>query len=465
MGVLALVVSALVLGAVGVATGALWSRGSLNGLICDGACGPSALATPDGLSRDGTPASAVPGRPADGRLDADAIAAAVRDQLGDDALGAHVGFAAVDPATGELVASEGSGTFVPASTTKLLTGLATLTELEPQQRFTTRVVSDGDRIVLIGGGDPYLATKAPQRTVYAVEADLTTLARRTAAALRRAGTTSVRLDYEAELFTGPDASPTWESSYVRDDIVSPVGSLWVDEGITGGGRADDPAWEAAKVFARLLRNRGIDVIDTPIQARATSAAQPLAHVRSATVAQITEAMIARSDNEAAEVLLRHVALEAGLPASFDGGVESVRSVLQRLDIDTSDLVLHDGSGLSRANRIAPRTLAELVAVAASTPRTAGLVSDLAVGGFTGTLARRFGSARNGLGVVRGKSGTLTGVHSLAGYVTDRSGTPIAFAVMTDRTKSVNPFVTELALDRVTAALARCSCSTPAVTDD
>jgi len=50
--------------------------------------------------------------------------------------------------------------------------------------------------------------------------------------------------------------------------------------------------------------------------------------------------------------------------------------------------------------------------------------------------------------------------ALAGYVTDRSGTPIVFAVMTDRTKSVNPFVTEDALDRVAAALADCTCSTP-----
>jgi D-alanyl-D-alanine carboxypeptidase/D-alanyl-D-alanine-endopeptidase (penicillin-binding protein 4) len=126
----------------------------------------------------------------------------------------------------------------------------------------------------------------------------------------------------------------------------------------------------------------------------------------------------------------------------------------------SDLELTDGSGLSRRNRIAPRTLAEVVAIAARTAHTDSLVSDLAVGGFTGTLARRFDKVDSGRGVVRGKSGTLTGVHSLAGYVTDQSGTPIAFAVMTDRTKSINPFLTEAALDRVAAALADCSCSRP-----
>ena len=107
-------------------------------------------------------------------------------------------------------------------------------------------------------------------------------------------------------------------------------------------------------------------------------------------------------------------------------------------------------------------MAEAVAVSVRQSGTDSLISDLAVGGFTGTLARRFGKADAGRGVVRGKSGTLTGVHSLAGYVTDRSGTPIAFAVMTDRTKAINPFVTEAALDRVAAALAECTCSKPSL---
>jgi D-alanyl-D-alanine carboxypeptidase/D-alanyl-D-alanine-endopeptidase (penicillin-binding protein 4) len=141
-------------------------------------------------------------------------------------------------------------------------------------------------------------------------------------------------------------------------------------------------------------------------------------------------------------------------------VETVGSVLRKLDIDVSGLELNDGSGLSRENRIAPQTLAEAVAVSVRTPGTDSLISDLAVGGFTGTLARRFGTVDDGRGVVRGKSGTLTGVHSLAGYVTDQSGAPIAFAVMTDRTKAINPFVTEAALDSVAAALADCTCSRP-----
>lgn len=458
MAVVALVSSAILLAAAVAAAAVLWSRGSLNGLICDGDCGPSAIATPDTLARDGSPASADPRGARTGRLDPDAIESAVRDDLRDDALGSHVGFSVVAPGDGKVLWSSGTGAYVPASTTKLLTGLAALTEIDPQQRFSTKVMRSGDRIVLVGGGDPFLVTKLPKRKVYAVEADLTTLAKRTATELQRINTTSVRLDYETSLFRGPDASPGWEKSYVSQRIVTPVSALWVDEGVVRGTRVGNAPKAAAEEFGRMLERRGIEVTNSPIETKESSVADPVASVRSATVAQIVEATIAQSDNEAAEVLLRQAALAAGRPPTFDGGVATVQEVLRKLEIDTSGLQLYDGSGLSRKNRISPRTLAEVVAAAARVPRTDSMVSDLAVGGFTGTLARRFEKAVSGRGVVRGKSGTLTGVHSLAGYITDRSGTPMVFAMMTDRTKAVNPFVTEAALDRVAAALARCQCS-------
>ncbi len=463
MRVLTLVLVTAVVAALAVGTGVLWSKGSLNELICDGECGASAVATPDELARAGLPGPTTLSDADAGRLDPDAIAAAVRDELGDDDLGSRVGFAAVDPAGGEVVASVGADTYIPASTTKVLTGLAALTWIDPESRFVTRVMRQGDRIVLVGGGDPYLVTRQPKEKVYAVRADLATLATRTAAGLRRLGTTSVRLDYETSMFTGPDASPTWEPSYVTQKIVTPVSALMVDGGTVRGTRVDFPAKASAEVFARLLERRGIEVAGSPIETKTPSTSDPLASVRSATVAQIVEAMIARSDNEAAEILLRHVAIAAGEPATFDGGADAVRSVLDRLGVDVPGLELHDGSGLSRQNRIAPITLAGVVAASAGQGGTGSLVSDLAVAGFTGTLARRFADdtdAGAGQGVARGKSGTLSGVHSLAGYVTDRSGTPIAFAVMTDRTKSVNPFATEAALDRVVAALADCACSSP-----
>ena len=234
----------------------------------------------------------------------------------------------------------------------------------------------------------------------------------------------------------------------------------VDGGVLGGTRVDFPAKATAEVFARLLERRGIEVINTPIETKVPSPSDPVASVRSATVAQIVEAMIAQSDNEAAEILLRQAAVAAGRPGTFDGGVATVRTCFAGWASTRpgSSCTTAAGSpaGTASHRRRSPRSSPSRRARPGPTAWSPTWPSAASPGRWP----RRFGKADAGRGVVRGKSGTLTGVHSLAGYVTDRSGTPIAFAVMIDRTKSINPFVTEAALDRVAAALADCRCSSP-----
>ena len=120
--------------------------------------------------------------------------------------------------------------------------------------------------------------------------------------------------------------------------------------------------------------------------------------------------------------------------------------------------LDDGSGLARSNQIDPTTLSTVLARAAGGRDWPQLLTGLPIGGFTGTLDDRFeDSAAAGAGVVRAKTGTLTGVHSLAGYTLDARGVPVVFAVLTDDTEGINPFETQAALDRVAAALASCTC--------
>jgi D-alanyl-D-alanine carboxypeptidase/D-alanyl-D-alanine-endopeptidase (penicillin-binding protein 4) len=376
----------------------------------------------------------------------------------DEKLGPRVAFAAVDPRTGEAVAAVGSGAFMPASTAKVLTAFTVLSKLSPQQRFTTSVVRTGNHLVLVGGGDPHLRSEPPEKKVFGVEADVETLAARTAASLRTAGISSVQLDYNASRFSGPSFNPTWEASYREEKLVTPVSALWVDRGIDDGVRSSEPAADAADAFADALEDVGVDVADDHRAVVVPSGATPVARVRSATVARLTEEMVVSSDNEAAEVLLRQAALAAGRPGSFAGGVATAREVLQANGIDVTGLVLHDGSGLSRRDRIAPLTLAQIIAKAAATPRTATLIADLPIAHFSGTLDDRFDTEDDGQGVVRAKTGTLTAVHSLAGVVTDRIGTPIVFAVMVDQAKDIPTADAEEALDAVAAALARCSCS-------
>lgn len=430
--------------------GWLYVRGDLNPVLCDGPCGPEYVTAPvdlvsaDAETDDPAPVGAAP-------IDAAALAAAVRGPLASDELGRRSGLVALDARDGSLLVDAAAGTYVPASTTKVLTAFGTLAAWGPDARFTTSVVRDGDRLVLVGGGDPYLTERRTPGS--AVErADLATLAARTA---RRVGAGPVTLGYDVSLFDGPAASPAWEDTYVSGGVVAPVSPLWIDRGRVGFGRSADPALDAARAFATWLRAKGVEVRGEP--SVATRSGETVAEVRSAPLSRIVEEFVADSDNEVAEVLLRQAAIKVGEPASFAGGAAAVEQALTRAGIPTDGLVLNDGSGLSRQNRIAARTLAETVVVAARTPRLGPILGGLPVGGFSGTLDDRYDRLGDARGLVRAKTGTLTGVHSLAGIATLPGGRPVAFAVMANGTQDVDPFVTQAAIDRVAAAMVGCAC--------
>ena len=186
----------------------------------------------------------------------------------------------------------------------------------------------------------------------------------------------------------------------------------------------------------------------------------LAEVESAPLEQVVQWVLEMSDNEGAEVLFRHVALATDRPGSFVGGSAAVRDVLADLGIDTTGQRILDGSGLSRDDRVAAETLLAVVGAAADEdhPELRPVAVDLPVAGFTGSLTYRFATGDDaGLGRVRAKTGTLTGVHGLAGTTTDLDGTVLSFAVVADRVKVENTLDARATIDEIAAALAGCSC--------
>ena len=428
----------------------LHQRGTLNDFLCGGDCGdryvsePEALEAPDPADQT---VSAVPAAAADPA----AVADAVQSASGQPLLGPHVGVS-VRELDGDELLMTSPDAFIPASTTKLLTGYAALTTLDPQERFRTTTVLDGDRLVLVGGGDPYLMATPADRG-FAARADLATLADRTAQALVAQGVTQVSLDYDDTLFTGPADNPTWEPTYAAQNQVSPITALWVDRGRVDERRVEDPSGSAAAIFAAQLTERGI-AVSAVRPGRAPVGADPVAEVVGPTVAQAVERMAVTSDNGAAEVLARQVALGAGAEPSFEGATSSVVAALDAGGFDTSGLVLRDGSGLSRQNRIAPSTLTSVVAAAQlAAPQLTG---DLPVAGFTGTLVERFVGVA-GRGLARVKTGALNQVHSLAGTVTTADGVVLTVAVMVDQADVTRALDARAAVDAVVASLATCRC--------
>ncbi len=428
---------------------------------------PAAVAPPEGIDVPELPEPDPVAEAADeGRLLPSAARRALARGLADRDLGrsVHVAVAALGGDGSAYTVDTRGQTAIPASTMKVLTGTAALASLGPDHRFATTVVQQGRTLTLVGGGDPLLE-RAPVDGDVPDAADVTTLARETAAALReRKGKASpVRLAYDDSLFTGPDESPAWRADYVPDDIVSPITALWVDEGLAPDRsfRVDDPSLAAADAFAAALRRAGVRVQGAPTERQAPRGATELARVESPPLSQVVEHVLEVSDNEGAEVLAHHVGIAELDDGSFAGGAAGVRRSLADLGVDLAGAVIRDGSGLSRDNRLAMTSLLGALQVAGDPvhPELRAVLTGLPVGGFTGSLAFRFDTAPvAAVGRVRAKTGSLGGVRSLAGIALDQRGTPLVFVLAADRIREADTLDAQQDLDNVAAALGACRCS-------
>lgn len=427
----------------------------------DPASNPAQVLAPAGLDLvAGKKESAVAGTLDPGAVDPAAVRAALAGLVANPELGKHLALRVVDLSNGEPVFSRGADAVIPASTMKLLTSAAALTALGPRSHFSTRVVATGNRIVLVGGGDPFLASSPARAKGYPVRADVTTLAQRTAEALTKRGITQVSLAYDASLFTGPAVNPHWPATYVPENVVPPISALWVDEARVKGRYVADPARAAVETFAAALRAHKIGVTGTPTERKAPAAATEIASVQSASVGEIVQQTLAVSDNNAAEVLARHVGAAIGGDASFVGGLEAIFDVLEGLGVDVTGSKAYDGSGLSRENKLTAKTLLDVLRVAASAdhPKLREVLTGLPVAGFTGSLRHRFDEGpADAQGRVRAKTGTLTGVHGLAGIATDLDGNLMAFVFVADQTGGSNSLSVQHDLDLMAAALGACHC--------
>lgn len=422
---------------------------------------PDQVQPPAGLALvAGAPEPPVATSSAGGAVDPAAVRRALDAIAMDGKLGPHAAIWVGDLGSGSIVYRHGPASVVPASTLKLLTATAALQVLGPMTRFATTARLAGNVVTLVGGGDPLLMSR-PSKGQYPPRADLGTLAAQTAQALTVHGIRRVRLGYDASRFTGSPVNPSWPATYLSGNVVPPITALWADEGNGPGGRyVADPAGTAAALFASALGSHGITVRG-PIRAAAAGAGSgEIARVESAPLGEILQRTLAVSDNNAAEVIAHQVGLAIGHDGSFAGGAAAVTSVLTKLGVSMAGSQLHDGSGLSREDRLSPATLLDVLELAASAqhPQLREVITGLPVAGFTGSLQWRF---ENGPAVAKGrviaKTGTLTGVSGLAGIATDLDGNRMAFVAIADQVAAPDTLEARADLDRIAAALGACHC--------
>lgn len=229
-----------------------------------------------------------------------------------------------------------------------------------------------------------------------------------------------------------------------------------------------PALWAARLFARALRSRGITVDGeagsrdsrVPEQDRFNpNGKQELAFVSGKSLAEIVKITNKQSVNLFAELILRTLGRERAAllqpqnnvgreHGDEEAGVDIVRLWLSRAGIKTTELAIHDGSGLSRMNLVTPEATARLLEAINRTSSAPVFSDSLPLSGTDGTLAGRLGSLA---GKVKAKTGTLTYDNSLSGYLTDSDGQELVFSVFCN--DSVGRVSATHLIDRLVIAIA------------
>ncbi|MBD1542866.1 D-alanyl-D-alanine carboxypeptidase/D-alanyl-D-alanine-endopeptidase [Arthrobacter sp. IA7] len=390
-----------------------------------------------------------------------------------------------DAATGKVLYDrEGAANRIPASNMKLLTAVAALRGIGPEERFSTKVVAEPvaaatsaaaatRSVVLVGGGDVLLGAGESAEDKVMGHAGLGTLAKLTVDSLRKGGFKGqVQVLVDDSLFTGPALNPAWSADDVAAGETAPLfplalNSARFDPADTTSPRPQDAAISAGEAFAAGLKAAGaaagltVAPAVVRLDGKPTADAKVLAEEQSATVSQQVDLMLQTSDNYLAETLGRMTAVADGQPATIESAKAAVLGQLSGLGIPTEGMVAADVSGLALANQVSARQFSEVVRAITNgkDTRLRAALAGFPVAGLTGTLGDRYidESTAEGAGLVRAKTGTLNTVIALSGYVVDADGRLLVFSFigngLTPGAEGNKP-----ALDTAATALAGCGCS-------
>jgi D-alanyl-D-alanine carboxypeptidase/D-alanyl-D-alanine-endopeptidase (penicillin-binding protein 4) len=206
--------------------------------------------------------------------------------------------------------------------------------------------------------------------------------------------------------------PTWGDG-IRAIEAGPLSALMVDDGTLLGDpfKPANPAVGAATAFTRLLQARGITVIAAPRSGLAPSEGTKVGELTSAPLSALLADVLANSDNNAAELLLKEIGLVSRKSPTRVAGLQSVAAVLDARNISTEGVVLVDGSGLDSTNRL---TCSLLVNLLNSYGSDSVLAEGLALAGTTGTLREQL-TTPPAVRRVRAKTGTLRSSKALSGF--------------------------------------------------
>ena len=334
---------------------------------------------------------------------------------------AYPGMMLVDPSTGESIFEYSADSLrMPASLLKIITAVALLDYVEPDFRFTTEILtgSEPNTLVIAGSLDPWMERNG----VLAIKMGRASLPKLVKTALKKLdsdnGAPIKTLNIKYSKMHYPDLD------FIKSQFVA----------------------------------RNVEVTTTRITSEeaSLSSKESIAVFQSPPMQKIMDWMLIWSDNTLGNRMAMYASMKAGFGYSESGIQETFIKTLNNLGIDSTGLVAVDGSGLSRSNRVSAQMLAELLLKTYDNEKYRIIYGGLPVGGVNGTMRNRFvSSAPKAIGLVRTKTGSLTGVVSLAGYVQggDREYIFVAIADQIPKYPSAAR-AARIALDKVLAKFAK-----------
>jgi D-alanyl-D-alanine carboxypeptidase/D-alanyl-D-alanine-endopeptidase (penicillin-binding protein 4) len=232
----------------------------------------------------------------------------------------------------------------------------------------------------------------------------------------------------------------------------------------------DPACYAATLLKEALARRQIRVrgrikrmdalarVSIPFD---ESKMIEVAAVESQPMSEMLKVVNKQSQNLHTELMLRLLGVKHSEYTALDDygrpkataalGNEIRLRFLQKAGIEVRALSLRDGSGLARQNMITPRSTTELLKFMLTHPQSSAFRDSLVVAGVDGTLERRMretAAADN----FRGKTGSLSYVNALSGYITAKSGQTLILSIMGNNYVSGGRDVTSV-MDQICVMLA------------
>ncbi|MGB3404140.1 MAG: D-alanyl-D-alanine carboxypeptidase/D-alanyl-D-alanine-endopeptidase [Microcoleaceae cyanobacterium] len=214
----------------------------------------------------------------------------------------------------------------------------------------------------------------------------------------------------------------------------------------------DPAENFIEGLKESLKQAEIEVLQSSIiQSISMANLKELALVESPPISELIKQVNLESNNVFAGALLQTLGIRKNPQDTVTGGLNQIQETLEQWGINSESYVLVDGSGLSRQNWVSPAALVQILQVMATLPQFELYKNSLPVAGVSGTLKKRFLNTST-VGIISAKTGTLTGVSALAGYINPPHSSPLVFSIILNQSNQSTRKSRE-AIDRILLRLA------------